>query len=323
MRSIFRFCGNLTVLITLMIALFATPADAQPTTNAVARAKDKSLLDYYKAGGILMHPLTVALFGVLALVIYHARLLRASKLVPPKDIETLRAMLYNRDVNAAYAYCEQNPNFFTNAVLAGVSKLNPNAADFGKPAAEAAMIDAVDQQETRMSFWLNLISVIAALSPMLGLLGTVQGMIGAFDKISEGSMGKPELLAGDIGVALITTFYGLCVGIPAMLSFFIFRGRFNALLGTVSTTLTELLDLFTGEGVARRRYESRLAAHTGAAALAGAPAYAMPTSAPNYAPQPTAAPVAPGYFNPQAPQAPPQPPTQGYPASPPPYPPSR
>lgn len=300
-RSVRRLCVVIAVLLATCVSVPATAADA---TNAVARAKDKSLLDYYKAGGILMHPLTLALFGVLALIIYHARLLRASKLVPAKDAETLRAMLYNRDLNAAYAYCEQNPNFLTNAVLAGVCKLNPDAPDLGKPAAEAAMIDAVDQQETRMSFWLNLISVIAALSPMLGLLGTVQGMIGAFDKISEGSMGKPELLAGDIGVALITTFYGLCVGIPAMLSFFIFRGRLNALMGTISSTLTELLDLYTGEGMARRRYESRYAAPQQPAAPPQGYAVPQPQPQPGYAPQSA----------PQPPQQPPayNPPPPGY-----------
>mgnify|MGYP000021927047 CR=1 FL=1 len=305
-RSLRRMCGIAMLIIAMGVCAQAFAAE-DATTNIVARAKDKSLLDYYKAGGMLMHPLTLALFGVMALIIYHARLLRASKLVPAKDADTLRAMLYNRDIHAAYAYCEQNPNFLTNAVLAGVSKLNPDTPDFGKPSAEAAMIDAVDQQETRMSFWLNLISVIAAMSPMLGLLGTVQGMIGAFDKIGEGNMGKPELLAGDIGVALITTFYGLCVGIPAMLSFFIFRGRLNALMGTISSTLTELLDLFTGEGMARRRYESRFAAPQ------------QPAAPPQgYAPQQPAAPP-PGYA-PQgyAPQAAP-PPHQGYTPPPPGY----
>lgn len=296
--SAIRSMRRLSLLVILLLATcVCAPAAAANATNAVARAKDKSLLDYYKAGGILMHPLTLALFGVLALIIYHARLLRAGKLVPAKDVDTLRAMLYNRDLNAAYAYCEQNPNFLTNAVLAGVCKLNPNAPDLGKPAAETAMLDVVDQQETRMSFWLNLISVIAALSPMLGLLGTVQGMIGAFDKISEGSMGKPELLAGDIGVALITTFYGLCVGIPAMLSFFIFRGRLNALMGSISTTLTELLDLFTGEGMARRRYETRYAAPQQPAA----PPQGYPV--PPLSQQPQG--IAPPYTQQPAPQHPP------------------
>ncbi len=289
------------VLLAAFLSLHALAAD-DANTNLVARAKDKSLLDYYNAGGLLMHPLTLALFGVMALIIYHARLLRAGKLVPAKDVDTLRAMLYNRDVNAAYGYCEQNPNFLTNAVLAGVGKLNPDAPDLGKPAAEAAMIDAVDQQETRMSFWLNLISVIAAMSPMVGLLGTVQGMIGAFDKIGEGNMGKPELLAGDIGVALVTTFYGLCVGIPAMLSFFIFRGRLNALMGTINNTLGELLDVFTGEGMARRRYESRFAAAQQAVPPQGyAPQAAPPQGyAPQYAPQ-----APPPGYQPQQPAPPP------------------
>ena len=182
----------------------------------------------------------------------------------------------------------------------GASKLNRDAADFNKTAAETAIIESVDQQETRMSFWLNLISVIAALSPMLGLLGTVQGMIGAFDTIGKGGMGKPELLAGDIGIALITTFYGLCIGIPAMLAFFLFRGIFNARLAQISVTLNELLELFTGEGVARQRYEYRAAA----AAAQQMPQYQpMP---PGYAPAPPQGYAQQPVYAPPPPQAAPQ-----------------
>jgi len=88
--------------------------------------------------------------------------------------------------------------------------------------------------------------------------------------------GKPEVLAGDIGVALLTTFYGLTVGIPAMLSFFIFRGRLNALLARIGATITSLLDLYTGEGVARQQYEQTFAQP----GYAAQPVYASPPFAP-------------------------------------------
>jgi len=81
------------------------------------------------------------------------------------------------------------------------------------------------REESRILQWIQYTNVVAAVAPMVGLLGTVSGMIGAFSTIAGGGMGKPELLAGDIGEALITTATGLVVGIPAMLAYFILKHR--------------------------------------------------------------------------------------------------
>jgi len=269
------------MLVVAMLGLLLVAGYARATTNAApAKSEDKTLINYYMSGGVLMHPMSLGLFGVVWLTLYHILVLRRGRLAPAADIAALRVLMYQRDAPGAHAYCEQHESFLAHAMGVGASKLNRDAADFNKTAAETAIIESVDQQETRMSFWLNLISVIAALSPMLGLLGTVQGMIGAFDTIGKGGMGKPELLAGDIGIALITTFYGLCIGIPAMLAFFLFRGIFNARLAQISVTLNELLELFTGEGVARQRYEYR------AAMAAAQPMPQYQPMPPGYAPPP-------------------------------------
>lgn len=303
-------------IVVICALLLGARSMAAATNAAPVKSEDKTLLGYYISGGILMHPMTVGLFGVIWLTLYHCMVLRKSRLAPASDIEALRALMYSRDALGAHAYCEQHDSFLAHALGAGAAKLNKDAPDFNKAAAENAVVECVDQQETRMSFWLNLISVIAALSPMLGLLGTVQGMIGAFDTIGKGGMGKPELLAGDIGIALITTFYGLCIGIPAMLAFFLFRGIFNARLAQISVTLNELLELFTGEGVARQRYEYR-------AAMAQAmpqyqqfpPGYAPPGAPQGYAQQPPAGFPPQGYAPPQYQGQPPQAPRQMPPVS--------
>ncbi len=75
--------------------------------------------------------------------------------------------------------------------------------------------------------WIQYLNVIATIAPMVGLLGTVSGMIGAFQTIASGGMGKPELLAGDIGEALITTATGLTIGIPAMVFYFVLKNRLD------------------------------------------------------------------------------------------------
>ena len=247
----------LAAAINSAIAADSSPAEKQKTENVQHAKKDTSLIDLFKTGGPLMYPLVLCSFAVISLIIYHIMELTKKKFVPDEQLENLKTLMYNRDTKGAFAYCEQNPNFLTNAFAAGVLRLKQDAPDKGVPFAEAAMNEAIDAQETKMNFWLNMISVIAAISPMIGLLGTVSGMIKAFQKIGLGGMGKPEQLAGNIGEALITTATGLIVGIPAMLAFFIFRGKFDALITNVTESLTELIDLYTGEHIARQVYEAR------------------------------------------------------------------
>ena len=257
---------SFTIFAGLLISLFlaaaiSSAADSKPveTAKTETTGKDTSMIDLFKTGGPLMYPLALCSFAVIGLIVYHIMELTKKKFVPDEQLNVLRQLMYKHDKKSAYAYCDQNPNFLTNAFAAGVLRLKDDAQDKGVPFAEAAMNEAIDGQETRMNFWMNMISVIAAISPMIGLLGTVSGMIKAFQKIGMGGMGKPEQLAGNIGEALITTATGLLVGIPAMLAFFIFRGKFDSLLTNVTDSLTELIDLYTGEGVARQMYEARAA----------------------------------------------------------------
>jgi biopolymer transport protein ExbB len=97
------------------------------------------------------------------------------------------------------------------------------------PAQEAgtAVDKVLESVEGNTLRWIQYLNVVATIAPMVGLLGTVSGMIGAFQTIATGGMGKPELLAGDIGEALITTATGLTIGIPAMIGYFVLRNRLD------------------------------------------------------------------------------------------------
>lgn len=255
----FSFCVGLILSVFLVAAVVDAQENAPPQTNTVqqAAAQNTTLIGLFKTGGWMMFPLLGCMVAVLGLIVYQILELRVSKLAPEKDLEALRGLVYKHDTQRAYAYCEENPSVMTQAFAAGVLRLNESAPDKGKASAEIAIGEQIDNIETRMGFWLNLISVIAAISPMLGLLGTVSGMIKAFNKIGISGMGKPEELAGNIGEAMITTATGLIVGIPAMLAYFIFRGRLDALLTRVTEAETELIDIYTGEGIARTAYEIR------------------------------------------------------------------
>jgi len=281
---------SFTIVAGLLISLFlaaaissaadSNPVESNKTEKTQEAGKDTSMIDLFKTGGPLMYPLALCSFAVIGLIVFHIMELTKKKFVPDEQINALRQLMYNRDTKSAYTFCDQNPSFLTNAFAAGVLRLKNDAPDKGVPFAEAAMNEAIDSQETKMHFWMNMISVIAAISPMIGLLGTVSGMIKAFQKIGMGGMGKPEQLAGNIGEALITTATGLVVGIPAMLAFFIFRGKFDSLISNVTDSLTELIDLYTGENVARQMYEAKFPAAPPAGTQQAAPQQQVPQQQP-------------------------------------------
>ncbi|MFO7724270.1 MAG: MotA/TolQ/ExbB proton channel family protein [Oceanipulchritudo sp.] len=103
-------------------------------------------------------------------------------------------------------------------------------ADTSPADRQARIDDFLESIEGTTLRWIQYLNVVATIAPMVGLLGTVSGMIGAFQTIATGGMGKPELLAGDIGEALITTATGLTIGIPAMIFYFVLRNRLEARL---------------------------------------------------------------------------------------------
>lgn len=87
------------------------------------------------------------------------------------------------------------------------------------------------------------VSLMAAIAPLLGLFGTISGMIGAFNRMAYGgAVGDPTKLAGDIGEALITTYAGLVVAIPCMVFFYIISNRLRNMMGLVQSTVSDLLD---------------------------------------------------------------------------------
>ena len=108
--------------------------------------------------------------------------------------------------------------------------------------AENLFIENLEAEENSVSQWVTYLNVVASVAPMIGLLGTVSGMISAFQTIGRGGMGRPELLAGDIGEALITTATGLVIGIPAMIAYFVLKNRLNTAMIATAQAGSEVLD---------------------------------------------------------------------------------
>jgi len=182
-----------------------------------------SVLDMLLNGGPFMVP--IALASVLALGFFVERALRlsdshlGSKRLGRNIVEALKSQGPAR----ALELCDEKPRALGRVLGAGLRRASEPMANF-----EKAVEDAGSREVKRMSSNLRPLIVIGMIAPLLGLLGTVWGMIEAFSDIAgQDGIGKPELLAGGISQALITTAAGLCVAIPTQTAYYWLRGKID------------------------------------------------------------------------------------------------
>lgn len=233
------------VLIGLTLAA-AAPAQTNEPTEAPAAAKHMSLWDLIVTGGWAMWPLGACSMAVVAMVVVNFRQLDRKRLLPPAVIASLTSAAEAHDLENMHAVAVGSDSLFARALMPALRKYEPTALAASKANMEGAIAEAVSREESQLSFWINFLSLITAIAPMVGLLGTVSGMIGAFQKIAGGGMGKPELLAGNIGEALITTAAGLIVAIPAMFFYFLFRNLLNRTMQQAEERYSVLIDALFG-----------------------------------------------------------------------------
>jgi len=218
---------------------FAQEGAALTTDNA-------TLWELIKTGGITMIPLGLLSFFMVTFIIQNLFSLREKALLHKEMLPELLDMMMKKKVKAALIYCRKKPSMFTNTFGAGLERCIKGNVNFAK--VHEAVEEASIEQSTQLMKPIDYLSIIGATSPMLGLLGTVMGMIKAFQTMGSQGMGKPEVLAGNIGEALITTATGLIIAIPAMAFYFYFKKRFDKTLATLGRNLGSLFDaLETGE----------------------------------------------------------------------------
>jgi biopolymer transport protein ExbB len=204
-------------------------------------------------------PVAVVILAVsvilVALVIEHAVVLRTSVLCPQELFIELEDLLRAGRVVRAMELLSDDGSPLARVAEAGLSAC-------GEPEAtvEAALNDAGNQQTLRLHQKISYLNLIAAISPMLGLLGTVLGMIGAFASFTEGAS-KADL-GPNISNALLTTFEGLTVAIPALVAHTYFRNRVNLAMLSLADQgkrIKGLVLALPADAVASLRREQRLA----------------------------------------------------------------
>ena len=227
-----------------LILLFGLPV----ISRAAEVETTKSLLDLYREGGPVMHVIALCSVATLALGTYCALMYRKAKMMPAQIVTHLSELMARRNLASAYEYCQANPGPFTHALATALTKANYERDMFNKTAMENSITDDCFRSETKMMVVVNYLNTFAVLAPMIGLLGTVSGMITSFGALTAGKAEAADLAKG-IGEALVATGGGLLLAIPAMFLYFFFRGQVSANMADVHKVLSHLLDLFTGEAV--------------------------------------------------------------------------
>ena len=231
----------------LMIAMMGAAGGAfAQDGGAGAMDANATLLELLLQGGWAMIPLGLCSFAMIVFIVQNFISLGEKKLLHKEMLPELLDMMLDRKVRKALIYCRKNPSMFTNTFAAGLERCMQGDVDFVK--VRESVEEASVEQMSQLMKPIDYLSIIGASTPMLGLLGTVSGMIKAFQTMGSQGMGKPELLAANIGEALITTATGLVIAIPAMAFFFFFKKGFAKTLATLGRNLGYLFDaLETGE----------------------------------------------------------------------------
>jgi biopolymer transport protein ExbB len=211
-------CGaSLAVLPAALPARAQEEPAAADAAEGVAR-KEKNFMDLFHEGGVVMYFLALASVLVMTFTIEGLMKLRAAKLAPPALIARLREAISSGNYQEAWLISKANPSFLGNVVGAGLERLGRS-----KDAVDFAVQEAAVREGTLLKANTQYLSVIGVVAPMIGLTGTVIGMIKAFDELGRSGITNPSALAAAIGEVLVATASGLVVAIPAFVFFYVLK----------------------------------------------------------------------------------------------------
>jgi biopolymer transport protein ExbB len=232
------------------VAFAQDPADEKVDPSSKGPADEappaKSRLQFYFEA--LGWRYTIAFLAIsftfVALIVMNIMGLRRQAIVPPDFIQTFEALLNEKRYQEAYELAKNDDSFLGKVLSAGLGRLQDGYAQ-----AVEAMQEVGEDENMRLEQRLSYIALIGTISPMVGLLGTVDGMVDAFEVIaSSNTQPKPSQLAQGISMALITTLVGLWLAIPAIAMFGILRNFLNRLVLEVGIHSERLMSRFQNVG---------------------------------------------------------------------------
>jgi biopolymer transport protein ExbB len=230
----------------------------QPQASPTPGSTRDTVLKLLEAGGWVMIPLILASVLALGLIIACLFSLRRGTVVTRRFMETADALLRKRDYLGLIAASNRHSS--------AIARITARTLDFAtkNPSAPASAIrEVADTEGARVASSLNqriiYLADIATLAPMLGLLGTVVGIINSFSVLANNtSQSRQTLLAGGVGQALVATAAGLIVGIIAMTFYSLFRGRVSTMISDLESATTHILNIIVAHRARRTEPSSVL-----------------------------------------------------------------
>ncbi len=191
---------------------------------------------FFQRGGIVMIPLLLCSVTALTLIIERSIVLRRKKILVPEIINVIETIQKPEDVHLALSICNKTNGAFANIVQVALENR-------GLPRAEIKeLITDQGRQEVRsLQRGLTVIETIAGIAPLLGLLGTVTGMIKVFNVITQQGLGQTQTLSAGISEALITTVVGLTIGIPSLVVYNYFADKADNLILDIEKYTSKLM----------------------------------------------------------------------------------
>lgn len=231
----------------------AAPSDSEETltdeplapsarSDSAAPVRQRGWFDTLRAGGTIGAIIILLSFVATGFVVEHFLTIRKGRVMPEPVLHDLEQLIAQGRIQEAidYAYEPRNSSLATDVVLAGLERFQNS--EFGFAEYKAACEEAGEESSARLYRKIDLLNLIGVIAPMLGLLGTVQGMIEAFNVIaSRGGAARPDELADSISKALVTTLEGLIVAIPAMVAYSFFRNQIDTLVAEAGKRVERIM----------------------------------------------------------------------------------
>lgn len=199
------------------------------------------MFELFKSGGLLMWPILACSIVAAAIVCERLWTLNKRAVTPRRLLEQVQMMIDRREVDPVKIKLIRDSSPLGRILAAGLVN-----SQHGREVMKDAIEESGRHVVHELEHYLNSLGTIAAITPLLGLLGTVIGMIKVFAAITAFGVGDPTVLAGGISEALITTAAGLAVGIPALMFYRYFRGRVNSLTVDMEQEAVRLVEVLQG-----------------------------------------------------------------------------
>jgi biopolymer transport protein ExbB len=233
---------HLVLWMTAIVGSIVTSAFGQEPTALTEGSPEKTILDIFLSGGHVMWLLLLLSITFVSFAIEGFWKFRMSKQAPPAVIALLRDCIASGNYQQALEVCIANPCFLSKVFATGIERVSR-----GKMAVEDAIAQKIADEAVLMKANLSYISVIGVVSPMVGLTGTVHGMMGAFATLGTSGAADIAGLSKNMSIILVATLGGLIVSVPAFIFFYVLRQLASNLIIKATSEIRLLLEMIPFE----------------------------------------------------------------------------